>query len=145
MILPCRGREEGFSLVAALFVLVVLALLATIMVTLSGVQARTPLLALQGTRGFQAARSGIEWGVSQVLPPAGVPAPCFAPATFPLAGPGLAGFSVTVTCSETLHTEVTLSPNPYRVYALEAVATTGTYGSGEYISRRMQATVTAAP
>ncbi len=139
-------REGGFTLVTAIFIIVILATLVGYMVSISGVQSATSLLALQGARATAAARSGIEWGTHQAFN--NTAATCgAAPATpttnsFALNGAGLMDFNVSVTCSYTNHTErsVTLP-----VYRLVALAEHGTYGTPDYVSRQMEATVADAP
>ena len=59
--------QSGFSLVTAIFLLVILASLGAFIVTISGVQQTSSALDVQGSRAYQAARSGIEWGTYQVL------------------------------------------------------------------------------
>ena len=59
-------RQSGFTIVSAIFILVVLAALGAFMVTVSTTQQIGSALDVQGTRVYQAARSGIEWGVYQV-------------------------------------------------------------------------------
>ena len=54
---------------------------------------------------------------------------------------GLAGFDVDVTCTTTSHTEL---GNAYDLYFIGVEARAGTYGTPDYVSRRMQATVTNA-
>ncbi len=61
------NREHGFSLVTAIFLLVVLAGLGVAMVTISTTQHQSSGLDVQGVRAYQAARGGIEWGVYQWL------------------------------------------------------------------------------
>lgn len=118
-------RQAGFALINAIFLLVVLAFLGVVMVTLSGVQSRTPLFALQGARAYHAARSGLEWGASRA-----VAENCAASTTFPVEG-----FSVTVTCTRTDFTEATITT---KVYLIEALAELGSYGSTDYISRQVE-------
>ena len=60
-------RHSGFSLVTAIFLLVILASLGAFIVTISGVQQTSSALDMQGSRAYQAARAGIEWGTYQVL------------------------------------------------------------------------------
>ena len=138
-------RQRGFTLVTAIFIIVILATLVGYMVSLSGTQRATSLLALQGTRAYEGAHSGIEWGIQQAFTtPATMcsAAPGSTPTNFALSGPGLTGFSVTVTCDYTTHTEksTTLS-----VYHLIALAEYGSYGSPDYVSRQLEATVSNAP
>ena len=58
-------RQSGVALVVAIFLLVVLAGLAAYLVKLSSVQSQTVVIAMQASRVFNAARSGIEWGAYQ--------------------------------------------------------------------------------
>lgn len=127
-------REHGFALVAALFMLVVLAGLGVVAVKLANVQHHTVSLTMQSARAFQAAQSGIDYGAYRAL----IAASC-APATFTYAEGGLAGFNINVTCNATVHAE---GANITNVYALEAFAWSGVYGTPDYVSRRIRATVT---
>lgn len=128
--------ENGFSLVPALFLLVVLAALGIVAVRLAGVQQQTVVLAMQSGRAYAAARSGVEWAAYQALNNSSCAA-----ATINLTEGGLAGFSVATSCSSTSHTE---GPNTVNVYIIDAFAWSGSYGSPDYVSRRVRSTVTDA-
>lgn len=95
-------HHKGFTLISALFVLVVLAALGAALAQVSLRQQLGSASELDAARAYQAARAGLEWGAFQVLrnpaPPAAAPA-CFAATSFTLAG--LAGFTVTVSCTRT--------------------------------------------
>jgi MSHA biogenesis protein MshP len=94
-------RQAGASLVTAIFLLVILAMLAVAIVGVSGSHQTASALDVQGVRAYQAARAGIEWGLYKQLRPAAQPA-CFATTTFALpAGSSLSGFTVTVQCNVT--------------------------------------------
>ncbi len=141
-----QSRESGFSLVAAIFLIVVLASLATFMVTISAVQQKTTLFALQSARAERAVRSGVEWALYQVLDAAGnMPAACGAAPSKPtvnmlaLNAPGLNGFTVAVTCSYTQHQQ---GPDNFNVFAIDAVARYGAFGQPDYASRTLQVTAT---
>jgi MSHA biogenesis protein MshP len=96
-----HSAMRGFSLVVAIFLLVVLAALAVAMLSISTVHQASSNLDLQGTRAYQAARTGIEWGLYTQLRPAPA-ATCFATTSFALpAGTSLSGFTVTVACTLT--------------------------------------------
>ena len=128
--------QRGVALIAALFLLVVLAALGVYMVTMSGVESRTPVFALQGARAFEAARSGVEWGIYQAEQQ---PTPaCSASTTFPVGD-----FSVTVNCSQQ-PAAGTFKEGPlsYHVYQLSALAELGSYGSADYVSRQVETRVT---
>ena len=58
--------QRGFTIVSAIFILVVLAALGAFVVTVSTNQQIGSALDVQGTQAYQAARSGIEWGLYQV-------------------------------------------------------------------------------
>ena len=129
-------KQSGFSLIPALFLLVVLAVLGAVAVRLSAVQHQTVVLAMQSSRAYAAAQAGIEWSAYQAL----VNSSCGS-STLSLTEGGLAGFAVNTTCSSTSHTEGSATT---RVYVLEAFAYSGTYGTPDYASRRIRATVTDA-
>ncbi|MCD6525956.1 MAG: pilus assembly protein MshP [Desulfuromonas sp.] len=122
-------NQRGFTIVQALFVLVVLALLGTYMVTLSTVQQSTVVQALQQTRAYHAARSGLEWGLARATTGVGC-AGSFDSAE---------GFRVTVSCGQNDFTEGVLT---YTVYDLTAVAvpTATPFGSPDYVSRTLEVT-----
>lgn len=126
----------GFSLVPALFLLVVLSALGIVAARLAGVQHQTVVLAMQSGRAYAAARSGIDWSAYQAL----VNGNCAA-STLSLTETGLSGFSVETSCSSTTHTE---GPNTVRVFVIDAFAWSGSYGSPDYVSRRVRSTVTDA-
>lgn len=118
-------NSRGFTLVQAIFILVVLALLGVVMMRLLGVQSSTSVFALQGARAYQAARSGLEWGAAQ----ASLGNSCDGTMT-------IAAFTVTVACSSQSFTEGPIGP--YSVYRINSTATYGSYGSPDYISRHAE-------
>jgi MSHA biogenesis protein MshP len=141
-------HQRGFSLVVAIFIIVVLALLGVAMVTIGTMERATAAAAAQGARAYHAARAGIEWGIFQTVAPAALGGPlrdcplAGAPSgDFSLAVTGLNGFDVSVSCTQTLHQE---HGAPFRVVFITSVATYGSFGSADYVSRTLQATVTDA-
>jgi len=115
-----RRLQSGFSLVTAIFLVVVLASIAAFIVTVSGLMSSATTLDVRGSRAYQAARAGVEWGASQLLTPAAPPA-CFATQNLGFAGTGLADFTTTVTCAQTLPVP-TDGGGPVSVYQLRATA-----------------------
>lgn len=133
----CRQRRQrGFSLVPALFLLVVLAILGSVAVRLTGVQQQTTVLSMQSARAYAAAKTGVEWSAYQALNVGNC-----GNSTLSLTEGGLVGFTVDVSCSSTSHTEGASTTN---VFVLDAFAYSGSYGSPDYVSRRIRATVTDA-
>lgn len=111
-----RRRQGGISIVTAIVLIVILAALAAFAVSVSRSQHQSAALDVLGARAYQAAQAGIEWGAWQVLQGPGT---CAA-ATGNLALPGsLSGFTATVTCASTSHTE---AGNPVTIYQLTATA-----------------------
>ena len=137
-------RQKGFSLVSAIFIVVVLAALGSYMVTIGGSNRATTTAALQGARAYQAARSGIDWAVYTITAVAQATArtncdTIIDPANFSLSAPGLNGFAVTMDCSWTNHSQQ--GSNNITVYRLTAVATSGSFGDPEFVQRRISATI----
>lgn len=92
--------QRGFSLISAIFLLVVIAALGAFAVTLSTTQHQSAALDVMGARAYQAARAGIEWaayGVSQAsgVQWTGCPTTNFNVGTL---GGTLTPFTVLVTC-----------------------------------------------
>lgn len=126
--------QRGFSIVSAIFLLVVLAALGAFMVTFSSVQHISSALDVQGARAYHAARAGIEWGSYQVLRGAFCPAPT----NVPLAG-NLAGFVVTVQCTQ--YGPFVEGAGTVNIYVIVSEAHQGTPGSSAYVERQLQATI----
>lgn len=144
--------QRGFALVTAIFLLVVLAALGAFMVSMSGVQHTTSAQDVQGSRAYQAARAGIEWGVYQIMAPenanygltTGFTTQYSCPAAVAVIGTlntmngTLAGFSVPVSCASTSYTE---AGNLVTVYQVTADASFGTANSVDFVRRKLTATV----
>ncbi len=109
------NSQRGFSIVTAIFLIVVLAALGAFAVSMFRVQQSSSVFDELGARGYQAAQSGIEWGAWQVLRNGGA---CAASTSLALPG-SLALFTVTVGCTSTAHTE---AGNPVTIYQLTATA-----------------------
>jgi|LGOV01.1.fsa_nt_gb MSHA biogenesis protein MshP len=123
------NNQNGFTIVQAIFILVVLALLGTYMVKLSAVQHSTTTQALLQARAYQAGRSGIEWGIKQVLDTSS----CFANSAWLVEG-----CNVSASCQRS---------GPFNegsgdifIYNLTAVATLADIDSPDYVSRTVEVT-----
>jgi MSHA biogenesis protein MshP len=135
----CTPRfARGFSLVSAIFLLVVIAALGTFAVTLSTTQQQSAAQDVLGSRAFQAARAGIEWGAYQVLQNGGS---CAASQTLAALPGMLAGFNVTVTCAPSASNPYDEAGTPVNMYQLTATAKQGTVGSPGYVERQMSVTI----
>jgi len=127
--------ESGFVLPTAIFLLVILAALATYMVTLSRTSHLGSALDIQGGRAYQAARAGIEWAAWQLLQN---PTPSCMAAPPPLALSGtLVTFSVNVSCIQS--GTYTDGVDTIEVYQITSTATSGLPGEVDYVERQIQA------
>ncbi len=134
-----RKIQRGFSLVSAIFLLVVIAALGTFAVTLSTTQHQSAAMDVMGSRAYQAARAGIEWAAYHVSTKdpgvkwdgctATSPAAQFAVNDL---GGTLAPFAVAVNCAAASHVEDT---STIWIYDVSAVANTGTLGGTDYVER----------
>ncbi len=128
-----RRRARGFSLVSAIFLMVVLVILGTSLVTINSVQHTTAAQLLQAARANYAARAGAEWVASQ-------------PGTWCAAGPypmessfvlpaPMNGFTLTVSCTRTSHT---LDGTTRQYFVVDVTATSGNYGGPDYVRRKLR-------
>jgi MSHA biogenesis protein MshP len=127
------SSERGFALIAAIFLIVVLAALGVFAVRMAVTQQQTSSLALLEARTLAAAQSGIEYGANRAL---ASPSTCALSTTLTLSGGALAGYTVVVTCNPTPHTGTTSTS-----FALTATAFMGTYGTPDFVSRKASRTV----
>ena len=136
-----HGSQRGFSLISAIFLLVILSALGAFMVAMSTMQQTASILDLQGSRAYQGARAGIEWGAYQVMTPentnsaagGSVQYVCpSGPSRMPALGGSLNGFAVNLTCVSNAYAE---NGNVLTAYQLTATATYGVMPSTDYVER----------
>jgi MSHA biogenesis protein MshP len=128
-----NGGQGGFSLVSAIFLLVVLASLGVYAVRINVLQQQTVSAALRSAQAFHAARSGAAWGAYRALHGSWCAAD-----TLALSEGGTAGFTVAVQCTQTNHAE---GAGTVTVYVIDVLAQAGAYGGPDYVSRRLQVKV----
>jgi MSHA biogenesis protein MshP len=100
---PCHNRQHGVGLPAAIFVLVILSMIAVAIVELSASASDAVVFDVQSTRAFMAAESGAQLGVNRLMPPGAAMNDCShgyfsASPSITYAGTGLAGCTATVSC-----------------------------------------------
>ena len=128
-------RQTGFSLVAAIFLLVVLASLGAVAVRISTAQSSGVSQSLLSTQALQAAKSAAAWAAHRAIGGS-----CDNQTTT-LGEAGTAGFVVSTSCSQTSHAE---GPTTTNVFVIDVLAQRGRYGTTDYVSRRMQIKITDA-
>lgn len=95
------AQQRGVSLITGIFLLLLMSVLAAAMVSIVSTSHVNIAADIGGSRAYQAARAGAEWGIYQLDPNAqnaGLPA-CVNGA------PPIPDHTVTVTCSSTSYTE----------------------------------------
>ena len=144
------ARQAGFSLVAAVFLIVVLAALGAFAVQIAMTQYQGADVEVLGARAQAAAQTGIEYAANLALHTHAFCGPVGGPSSqiLTLAQGALTGFVVTVTCTHTTHQIYSGLPPAAQnddVYALTATASRGTYGQPDYVARKVTRNVTNAP
>jgi len=142
--------QRGFSLITSIFLLVVVASLGALMMTFFTAQQQSSAIDSLGSRAYQAARLGIEWGAFQitqsgVVSPAGFAGGCQNPggttSSVPVTGTPLSLFTVGVSCSATSSVEGTTETWVYNMTAIASGVDGATPGSADYVEREIQAGV----
>jgi MSHA biogenesis protein MshP len=142
------GLQSGFSIVTAIFVIVILAALGAFMVTFGSGQQIGLAQDVSGVRVWQAARTGMEWGVYQMLNTTGnFRTSCNTGAALVNlpALQDMSGITVKVECSSTAYTE---GASAFRSYQLTATACNSatcpntTSPTSLYVERRLTALLT---
>jgi MSHA biogenesis protein MshP len=117
--MSCDTFQRGFSLPIAIFILVIMALIGTALVSLSQSSHQALGQEVISTRAFYAAESGAQVALAQLFPLTAAPANCAAP--YPpvvFTASDLNGCTASVTCSST-----TISGKSY--YTLTSTGTCG--------------------
>jgi MSHA biogenesis protein MshP len=119
-------RQRGMSLVVAIFLIVVIALLSAFAVSVGTASSQSTNQQLSADRARAAARAGLEWGAyrARVL---GL-CPAATPPAVALNQGALAGFRFTVTCQRDA---------AGTVFDITSFAQRGNFGSANYASFRL--------
>jgi MSHA biogenesis protein MshP len=129
--------QRGFALVAALFLLVVLATLGAYAVRLNMAQQGSADLDLFGARADAAVQTGIQYAAARVLTTGN----CTGFPTVPAVALYLPqNFQITLSCDDS-ETLVANTPT-VTVFLVTATASRGQYGSPEFVSRQRTVRIT---
>lgn len=139
------SRQRGVTIVTAIFLVTVLALLGAFVVSVAGFQQKSSQLDVNGARAYQAARAGIEWGAYQALRGANVPpAACFGTTNLTFAGTSLGAFTTNVTCTRTTHTELATTVTIDQITSISCNAPpcpNAAPGIADYVERKISTTI----
>jgi MSHA biogenesis protein MshP len=123
--------QRGFAAIAAIFLVVVLAVLGAFMLTFSNAAQLTSAKDVRGSRAYWAARGGLEWVIASVNATPVCPA---SPTTLTLDA-----FTVAITCVVTSHVEAGVT---VKIFQFNSVAvSTGAVGSPGYVERSVSASM----
>ncbi|GAB1234143.1 hypothetical protein [Ferrigenium sp. UT5] len=130
-----KKLQHGFSIITAIFLLVVLSFLGIAMVSFSTSQHQSSAMDVMGSRAYQAARAGIEWAayyVTQMSP--GIQwQGCVLNKTLDPLGGTLSPFTVTVNCVPSSYPE---GASTIWIYNVTATAqTAGAPGDPGFVQR----------
>lgn len=139
-----RSRIRGVSMVTAIFLILVIAVLGAYIASVATTQHTSETLDLRGAQAYQAAYAGMQWGVYQALRTG----TCSAGTSFALTG-ALSAFAVTVQCTDTTspggYTENGVTRNIYRITSTGCSPPNGTscpgIQGGYYVERQLEATL----
>lgn len=111
-----RPQQRGVSIIAGIFLLLLMAVLAAVMANLVSTAHVNMAADIGGARAYQAARAGAEWGMFKLDPNAQTN-------TLPVCvdgAPAIPGYAVAVTCAAQDYTE---AGRQIRIYRITSVAT----------------------
>jgi MSHA biogenesis protein MshP len=135
--------QKGFSIITAIFLLVVLGTLGTMMATFFVAQQQSSSMDVRGARAYQAARAGIEWASYNIaLGTPWIGCPAAATPLGVLAG-SLTPFTVTINC--VANPPLVEGANTIYVYTVTSTAVAGgAPGNNDYVERSITATMGSA-
>ncbi|QKQ25467.1 hypothetical protein [Candidatus Reidiella endopervernicosa] len=148
------NQQQGFSLIGAIFLMVVLAAVGGYMVSISSGFHISGANAVEGSRAYYAAKGGLEWAISELeLDNVAVDSASACSGTVNgqvtnYSSGALDGFSVSLSCSPSGYTEMPHDPDSIFIVEARSYKTAlgvGAIGSLGYVSRSMKAKVTDAP
>lgn len=158
--------QRGFSLITAIFLLVIVSGLAAVMVPFFTAQQQSSALDVTGSQAYHAAVAGIEWSAFQIAPNSlsGSTAPPVGPtspfatqcqghiypaftqvASQPVFAGTLSQYNVAVTCAVTPQynagTTPTVNVNPPGLWVYTVISTASSVGGTDSVKRIVQATI----
>ena len=150
---PSGKSQRGFLVIAAVFLIVVLAGLVAYLATVSSTTQAASAADLSSARALQAARAGTEWGMYQLLRGAGAfTTSCDGAGATATSnrnfGSTLSSFTVTITCTRVTVTEGAGSVKAYKLVSnacnvpVSGACPNATTTSGTYVEREVSLSLT---
>lgn len=136
-------KEQGFAIVSAIFLVVILAMLGAFMVSISNTQHLTSAQDAMGSRAYRAAKLGMEWAATSLCNGSDcvTPQATACPAASTLLDVSPDGFTVTVLCERNIYQEAGTAGNtPRYIFKITSTATnTAVAGSISKVERSFTA------
>ena len=120
-----RRSQGGSALIAAIFLIVVVASLGAFAIRTGLDQQHLSALSWLEVRADAAAYSGLEFASNRL---SGGALTCPSPISLPAASPGMTGFSIRLECTD-------VSDSANTVYQITATAIYGNFGNPDYVQR----------
>jgi len=131
---PLDYAYAGFSMVSAIFILVILSLAGAFASKIISRLSSSNEMSINGQRAYYAAKSGLEWALYQVTT---TPASCPATTTLSFTQVGLNHFQALVTCTAASFTEGAPGGTTYNIFTLTSVGSRGAATDDDYVTRTM--------
>jgi MSHA biogenesis protein MshP len=132
-------KQSGFSIIMAIFLIVVLGGIAVFIGRVSSMQTHSSALDEEGSMAYQVAKTGIEWGIYQAIVGSSCAASTAITLAMPITALSTVNYTVTVTCTSTQATEGLIANN-VTIYQITATAINAAGGNFR-VERQLQATV----
>jgi MSHA biogenesis protein MshP len=128
--------QHGFTLVSAIFILLVFGLLGGYMLRTSAIQLDTTNYALQGARAYLVAKAGADWAIANIVNYGGTCTQVNAQTAMNFTG--INGFTVGLSCTSQTYSEGAVSGT---IYTITALSQYDSYSAGDYTARQVTVTV----
>lgn len=132
-----RARQRGVSVITAVFLLLLMAMLAAAMVSIVSTSHVNMAADIGGSRAYQAARGGVEWGMYQLEYQLETGVPSASLPNCVNGTPAIPEHSVQVNCSRSTYTEAGRNIGIYRIVSVATANAARAPG----IERRVEATL----
>lgn len=142
------AQQDGFTIVAAIFILIILAGLGIFLATISRLEQNTAALDALSQTAYQSAKAGTEWGAYQVLiNTSGAYTLACRPGPTTQSFVPIAGYTVTVQCSSSAYSEASATIRVYDLVAnacnvpLAGSCPNASTGAIGYVDRELRLTI----
>ncbi len=132
-------KHQGFSIISTLFIMIVLSTLASYMISINSAMHISSLMSIRGERAYFAAVSGLEWASIYVH---GNVCNTQDPNNPEITQFTQDGHNYRIECtSETWQEDA----SPFQLFNIKVITSQGVFGTEDYISYTLQASLSGKP